>query len=269
MIAFSPCKINLGLNVVSRRDDGFHNIETCFFPVPWTDVLEIIPSQTFSMASTGFDIPGKGGDNTCVKAWQLLRRDFNLQPVKIHLHKVIPPGAGLAGGSSNGAHTLLLLNKIFNLGLTEQKLKGYSSELGSDCSFFIHGKPMLGSGRGEILEPINIDLKGRFLVVVIPTIHVSTAEAFSTIQPKKPKRPIAEIIQSEPPERWRQWLVNDFELSIFRKHPYIQGLKESLYKLGATYASMSGSGSAVFGIFEKGIALKKEFEGLTLWHNQL
>lgn len=239
MIAFPPCKINLGLNVVRKRSDGYHDIETCFYPVPWTDILEVIPSDKFEFTMSGNSIPGN--DNLCVKAYDLLKPP----PARIHLHKIIPTGAGLGGGSSDAAWTLRLLNDVFNLGLKNEDLKRHAAKLGSDCSFFIDDVPMIGSGRGEVLLPANVNLKGKFIVIVKPDVHVSTVEAYSGIVPKESTLDIETV----PFDEWRNHLKNDFEESIFRKHPAIAVIKDGLYRAGANYASMSGSGSAVFGIF--------------------
>lgn len=264
MVVFPHCKINLGLQIISKRGDGYHNIETCFYPVPWTDILEIIKAETFAFSNSGLTIPGKEEDNLCVKAYQLLQNDFGLSSVNIHLHKVIPTGAGLGGGSSDAAFALRALNSIFNLKLSLQQLREYASLLGSDCSFFIEDKPMLGTGRGEELSPASVNLKGLFLVLVKPEIHIATAEAYDGINPQQPAVSLLEILAS-PVTEWKNDLINNFEQSIFEKHPAISLVKDSMYKQGALYASMSGSGASVFGIFSSPIDLKKEFEGMTYW----
>ncbi|HEV8515089.1 MAG TPA: 4-(cytidine 5'-diphospho)-2-C-methyl-D-erythritol kinase [Cyclobacteriaceae bacterium] len=268
MVSFPHCKINLGLNVVSKRADGFHNIETCFYPVPRTDILEIIPSSEFSFAQSGIGVPGREEDNLCVKAYRLLNNDFGIGNVKMHLHKIIPMGAGLGGGSSDAAFTLRLLNSIFNLKLSIESLKKYATQLGSDCSFFIEDFPMIGSGRGEILSPTANHLSGLYLVLIKPDVHVSTAEAYAGIVPQKTDLPIAEILKL-PVAEWRGKLKNDFEKSIFKKYPLISQLKEKMYSCGAVYASMSGSGSTVFGLFKKPVDLKKEFPGVDYWSGEL
>jgi len=267
MVVFPHCKINLGLHVISKRDDGYHNIETCFYPVPWRDVLEIIKSNQFSFSQSGLKIPGNAGENLCVKAYQLLQKDFNLTPVQIHLHKVIPTGAGLGGGSSDAAFTLRALNYIFNLNLSQTALKSYAAQLGSDCTFFIDDKPMLASGRGEILSETSLSLKGKYLVIIKPEIHVSTAEAYAGVKPKQPAQSIFKII-SEPILFWKDSLSNDFEESVFKKHAVIKETKEKLYQYGASYASMSGSGAAVFGVFDSPVDLKNLFEGV-YWGGEL
>lgn len=245
MVAFPPCKINLGLNVVRKRSDGYHDIETCFYPVAWTDILEIIPSDEFEFAVSGDVIPGNSDDNLCVRAYRLLKTP----PVKIHLHKIIPTGAGLGGGSSDGAWTLRLLNDVFDLNHSKEKLRELAATLGSDCPFFVDDVPMIGKGRGEIVTKTNMTLKGKFIVIIKPEVHVSTAEAYAGIVPKERSIDWDSVGLEE--------LKNDFEESVFRKYPVIGSIKEHLYKVGADYASMSGSGSAVFGIFSENILPEK------------
>jgi 4-diphosphocytidyl-2-C-methyl-D-erythritol kinase len=268
MVSFPPCKINLGLNIVSKRVDGYHNLETVFYPVPWTDILEIIPSKSFSFQSSGYSIPGKMEDNICIKAYELVKKDFSIGAVQIHLHKIIPMGAGLGGGSSNGAHTLRLLNDVFELKLSVEQLKAYAAKLGSDCSFFLERAPMLGTGRGEVLYKISFSLAGKFIAIVKPDIHVSTAEAYGLVTPRKSTHSIAEIIQL-PFDEWKNNLVNDFEHSVFAKYPAIKKLKEEMYLAGASYASMSGSGSSVFGIFNSAVAIPESFKPLLHWSGKL
>jgi len=252
MVAFPPCKINLGLHIVNKRADGYHNLETCFYPVPWTDILEIIPADTVEFISSGNTIPGNPTDNLCLRAYQLLNNDFKLPPVKIHLHKIIPTGAGLGGGSSDAAYTLRLLNSIFNLQLSTEALLQYAAALGSDCAFFLHNQPMMGTGRGEILSSTNLNLAGKFLVIIKPDIHISTAEAYAGVTPQLPAVRLEEILQ-QPLHTWRELLVNDFEKSIFLKHSILAGIKNEFYQHGAIYACMSGSGSSMIGLFEKEI----------------
>ncbi len=267
MVVFPHCKINLGLQVVSKREDGYHNIATCFYPVPWCDVLEVIKSDQFQFTQSGTTIPGREEDNLCLKAYQLLSNDFDLQPVKLHLHKVIPTGAGLGGGSSDAAFTLRALNSVFNLKLSHTELNKYASTLGSDCSFFVDDRPMLGSGRGEILSEAPVSLKGKFLVLVKPGIHVATAEAYAGVIPKQPTHSIKEILEL-PITEWKQKLTNDFEESVFKKHPQIEMIKNELYSQGALYASMSGSGASVFGIFDSARDLNNKFDG-DYWAGEL
>jgi 4-diphosphocytidyl-2-C-methyl-D-erythritol kinase len=265
MVVFPPCKINLGLSVLSKRPDGYHNLETCFYPLPWYDVLEVIPAETFLFTLTGNVVAGKPEDNLCARAYRLLKEEFELDPVNIHLHKIIPSGAGLGGGSSDAAYTLRVLNDIFSLNLDGKTLMGYAARLGSDCAFFIQDNPMLGTGRGEILKEIPLSLNDKFFVVVKPDIHVSTADAFANIKPKSSTPAVAEIIQRYPVAKWKELLKNDFEESVFKKYPAIKLIKEKLYSLGAAYATMSGSGSAVVGIFDHEVKLSDQFPGTTFW----
>ena len=269
MIAFPFCKINLGLSILSKRMDGFHSIETCFYPVPWTDILEIIPSDEFAFTTSGISIEGDRSTNLCVRAYHLLQPDFNLPPVKIHLHKIIPMGAGLGGGSADAAFTLTLLNQVFELRLTIEQLKVYASKIGSDCSFFLEKKPKLGTDRGEILCDITVDLKNKFLIIVKPDVHVSTQEAYTGVVAKTSKITVRKVVENYPLPKWRDNLINDFEESIFERYPIIKEIKESLYSKGAAYSSMSGSGSSVFGFFEKPVDLKSNFPGSTYWSGVL
>lgn len=255
MVAFPPCKINLGLSIVRKRGDGYHDIETCFYPLPLTDILEIIPAGAMEFHSSGLNIPGKVDDNICLKAYALLKKDFTLPPVKMHLHKIIPTGAGLGGGSSDAAHTLRVLNTLFDLDLDQLKLRGYASVLGSDCSFFIQDSPMTGSGRGEILKQAEPDLQGKYLILLHPGLHVSTAEAYAGVVPGASIFPIESTLV-KPLDQWKLLLQNDFEKSVFERFPLIATLKDELYKSGALYASMSGSGSAVFGIYDQKIEIQ-------------
>ena len=251
MVTFPNCKINLGLNIVGKRNDGYHDLETVFYPLQIKDAVEVIEDESFHFSLSGLTFDGESENNLCVKAYQLLKKDFpSLATIKMHLHKAIPIGAGLGGGSADGAFTLKLLNKKFNLGLSEEQLIKYSLLLGSDCPFFIINKPCFATGRGEILEMIDLDLSNYKLLVVNPGIHINTAWAFSNIKPLTPKISVKEIIQ-QPIGRWKDELKNDFEEPAFEKHPEIKKIKEEMYNAGAIYSSMSGSGSSVFGIFEK------------------
>ncbi|MEO5976985.1 MAG: 4-(cytidine 5'-diphospho)-2-C-methyl-D-erythritol kinase [Chryseolinea sp.] len=268
MVAFPPCKINLGLHVVRKRTDGYHELETCFYPIPWTDVLEIIPAAETAFASSGIVIPGDPSSNLCLKAYRLLREDFEIPPIKIHLHKVIPTGAGLGGGSSDGAFTLRMLNAIFSLNIAEKRLMEYASVLGSDCAFFIQDQPMLGTGRGEVLIPSLFSLNGKYIVLINPNVHVSTADAFGGIVPAIPKHSLVTLLDNDI-SSWKDALKNDFESNVFRKHPRIGELKDVLYKSGALYASMTGSGSTVYGIFVSDPLLKPEVKKLVNWSGPL
>ena len=257
MIVYPNCKINLGLRILEKRTDGYHNLETIFYPIPLSDILEIIEnpdpenSPNFPLSTSGLPIQGTPSSNLCVKAYKLLKKDFPKLPwVRVHIHKVIPIGAGLGGGSSNGAFALTTYNQVFNLGISDEKLATYAAELGSDCPFFISNKPSYAKGRGELLEPIQLDLSAYTFVVVNPGIYINTGDAFRDIKPAFPEKSLTEIIKA-PLERWKDELVNDFEIPIFKKYPDIAAIKDDLYVAGALYASMSGSGSTVFGIFRK------------------
>lgn len=254
MIAFPNCKINIGLHILRKRPDNYHDIETVFYPVQLCDVLEILPlkKSEVSFTNTGINIEDKSG-NLCLKAYQLIKNDFPaLPPVSIHLHKVIPIGAGLGGGSSDAVATLQLLTKIFSLEISNEKLSEYALLLGSDCPFFILNKPALAKGRGEILEPVEPLLKGYHIAVIFPDIHCNTTKAFSSVTPAVPGNSLTELYRS-PVSEWANNMYNDFEQSVFIEHPSIKQIKEYLYEAGADYASLSGSGSTVYGLFKNDI----------------
>jgi len=242
----------LGLHITVKRPDGFHNLETVFYPLPLTDALEVISSNSNEVIQ--FNLTGatiEGGDNICIKAYQLLKKDFPQLPhIQMHLHKNIPIGAGLGGGSADGAFTLLLLNKKYGLEITEKQLLHYALQLGSDCPFFIKNKPCFASGRGEELVEIALQLSSYKIVIVNPGIHINTGWAFSQLTPKPAAYNLSEAIL-QPVEQWKNTISNDFEEPIFNHHPAIKEIKDVLYQQGAVYASMSGSGSTVFGFFAK------------------
>lgn len=255
MIIFPNCKINLGLNILRKRSDGYHDLETIFYPLPLHDVLEIITlpgeGSSLSFSTSGSIIEGTKDSNLCIKAYDLIKRNHPaLSPAKIHLHKAIPTGAGLGGGSADAAFTLKLLNEKFGLQLTIHQLIDYALQLGSDCPFFIINKPASAEGRGEIMEPVALDLSAYKFIIVNPGIHINTAKAFSGITPVLPTKSLNKIIQ-QAVVTWKNELVNDFEKSIFLQYPEIEAIKNKLYEKGAVYASMSGSGSTVYGIFKK------------------
>jgi 4-diphosphocytidyl-2-C-methyl-D-erythritol kinase len=264
MVCFPHCKINLGLHILSKRPDGYHTLETCFYPVPWTDILEIIKADEFLFTSSGLLVTDTAEDNLCVKAFRLLQQHHSIAPVHIHLHKILPPGAGLGGGSSDAAHTLRLLNELFSLDLSAHVLRDYASRLGSDCAFFIEDQPRLGTGRGEDLHEIGVELKNKYLVLVKPPVSISTAEAYENVIPRVPAMGIREILKRDI-HHWKDILHNDFEKSVFQKYPEIGLIKNKLYNRGAVYASMSGSGSSVFGIFDQELNLREEFGEATYW----
>jgi 4-diphosphocytidyl-2-C-methyl-D-erythritol kinase len=258
VVVFPNAKINLGLNIIRKRADGYHDLETFFYPVAIRDALEIIKNDDTKgdvrISFSGIPISGKTEDNLCLKAYKLLKKDIpQLPAVKIHLHKTIPAGSGLGGGSADGAFMLKLLDQKFGLKLSTEQLLDYALQLGSDCPFFIINRPCFATGRGEFLEPISLDLSTHKLVVVNPGIHVSTIEAFSLLKPSSDSKSIKEIIQ-QPVETWKTELKNDFEESVFKKFPAIETIKAKMYESGAVYSSMTGSGSTVYGIF------RKEFE---------
>ena len=253
MICFPNCKINLGLYITGRRPDGFHNLETVFYPVQWCDALEVIEhpqGREFELETSGMAIDVPAEKNILYKAWSLLRSEKEIPPVLVHLFKKIPAGAGLGGGSADAAFFLRLLNDKFSLGFSSEELRDISLELGSDCPFFIENKPVVARGRGEIMTPIGVNLDKYFLMLVFPGIHSNTAEAFKSITPAPAPLHIEDIL-AKPVEEWKGRLKNDFEPALFKKHPVLGKIKEDLYKAGALYASMSGSGSTLFGVFEK------------------
>ena len=257
MITFPVAKINLGLNVVEKRPDGYHNLQTVFYPVPIMDALEIVPmSDGFpsdvdcDLKVTNITIEGDEQRNLVVRAYQLLKADFPDMPrVHAHLWKGIPTQAGMGGGSSDCGYMIRLLNETFELGLTSEQMQQYAARLGADCAFFIESRASYAEGIGELLQPIDLDLSGWHIGVVRPDIPVPTKEAFSRIHPHYPALNCREAVM-QPVETWRDTLTNDFEESVFVLHPEIGAVKEQLYKMGATYAAMSGSGSALFGLFK-------------------
>ncbi|MGQ1888991.1 4-(cytidine 5'-diphospho)-2-C-methyl-D-erythritol kinase [Thermophagus sp. OGC60D27] len=254
MVVFPNAKINLGLFVTEKRPDGFHNLETVFIPVPgFNDVLEVIDnkdSKEDSFSSSGINVVENHEDNLVAKALKLLRKDHPIPPLKVHLHKNIPAGAGLGGGSADAAFMLRLLNEQYTLGLSSEELETRASLLGADCAFFIRNQPVAARGTGNIFSPIELPLPGYWMMVVIPPVSLSTPEAYRNITPKQPAQNI-ETILKEPVEVWRQQLVNDFEPNAFSKYPELKQIKSDLYDQGALYAAMSGSGSAIFGIFRQ------------------
>lgn len=262
MITFPIAKINLGLNVVEKRPDGYHNLETVFYPVKICDALEVFemnpdfPSDVdCDLKVTNILINGDEQHNLVVRAYKLLKEDFpNLPRVHAHLYKGIPTQAGMGGGSSDCGFMITLLNDMFGLGLTNQQMIYYATRLGADCPFFILNKPCYAEGIGEKLEPISLNLSGWHLAIVRPDIPVPTKEAFSLITPKHPEVNCRDIVM-RPVEMWRDQLTNDFEKSVFTLHPEIGAIKDKLYELGATYAAMSGSGSSLFGLFRQSVDL--------------
>lgn len=250
MVSFPNAKINLGLDITEKRSDGFHNIESCFYPVQWTDALEIVPSEKLLFSSSGIPIPGEVNSNLCLKVYEVLKKKFDLPPVHIHLLKNIPIGAGMGGGSADAAFTIRILNEKFKLGLSIEEMEESVRPLGSDCAFFVNNQPVFAYEKGDRFKKINLSLKGYFITVVYPELHISTKEAYSGVIPQKPEISIESIIEKDIKE-WKALLKNDFETSLFPKYPILKEIKEKLYKNGAVYASMTGSGSAVYGIFKE------------------
>ena len=261
MITYPNAKINLGLNIVEKRPDGYHNLETVFYPINLQDALEVNlreGEEEFSLKVSGVSIEGEPEDNLVVKAYHLLKKDYpNMPAIDIHMYKHIPTGAGLGGGSADAAFMIKLLNEKFKLNLSIEKMEEYAAILGADCAFFIQNKPVFATGIGNIFEPIQLSLKGYYLVLVKPDIFVSTKDAFAHITPKEPTQSLKEIIRM-PVETWRATMKNDFEESVFQKFPEIAAIKDKLYDLGDIYASMSGSGSSVFGIFREQVEFVDE-----------
>lgn len=252
MITFPNAKINLGLNITEKRPDGYHNLETIFYPIPLEDALEACPRKeglgSYSLSQSGLSIEGDAENNLVVKAYKLLDETYHLPPVDIYLHKHIPSGAGLGGGSADAAFMLKLLNRMYRLNLTDDQLEAYAARLGADCAFFVRNQPTYAEGIGNIFSPVELSLAGWQLLLVKPNIFVSTRDAFARIRPRRPKRNLRDLI-SQPVESWKDYMINDFEESVFPQFPAIGYIKAELYRLGAVYASMSGSGSSVYGLF--------------------
>ncbi|MDD2526129.1 MAG: 4-(cytidine 5'-diphospho)-2-C-methyl-D-erythritol kinase [Bacteroidales bacterium] len=272
MIRFPNAKINLGLNITRRRADGYHDIETVFYPIGWKDALEIVPSaqqkEGCSYQGSGLVIDCPPEKNLVLKAYSLLNKEFPLPPVDVYLHKVIPFGAGLGGGSSDAASMLLLLNEWAGLGLSLDQLAGYASKLGADCSFFIYNKPLFAHGIGNLFEPVQLSLTGYYLALVKPPVFVSTAEAYASVNPTLPEVSLKELLKM-PVNEWKGKVANDFEQSVFERYPLIAEIKEQLYAKGALYASMSGSGSSVFGLFLDKPDINGLFNGFDCYFDSL
>lgn len=251
MIKFPNAKINLGLNIVNRRQDGYHDIETIFYPIALQDVVEIVPAKgnESTLTTYGRPINCPVEKNLVMKAYRSLEKEFNLSPVDIYLHKNIPDGAGLGGGSSDAANVLLILNEMFDLNLSKHELATRAARLGADCAFFIYNSPMKATGIGDILEPVEVPLKGKYLLLVKPEVSVPTAEAYSKVVPMPSEQDLEDLMKT-PIEAWHNVLKNDFEPSVFANYPTLATIKNKIYSLGAVYASMSGSGSSIFGIFD-------------------
>ncbi|MGY3089742.1 4-diphosphocytidyl-2-C-methyl-D-erythritol kinase [Hymenobacter sp. UYAg731] len=273
MLTFPNAKLNLGLYVTQRRPDGFHTLESVFVPLPWTDALEMLPAPAgaaTSLTLTGRPIPGDPATNLCVRAYELLQADYpQLPPVQLYLHKIVPIGAGLGGGSADAAFALRAANDLFSLNLSAETLESYARRLGSDCAFFIRNKPVLAVEKGDVFEEIDLNLTGVFCLVVYPSLHFSTAEAYARITPQPPKHPLREAL-ARPMNTWRTTVINDFETALTPSHPVLAEIKQQLYAAGATYASLSGSGSAVYGLWESGEPAASEWPAeYTVWQGAL
>lgn len=254
MITFPNAKINLGLNIIEKRPDGYHNLETIFYPINLQDALEVTRRENndkeYTLHISGSPLEGEPEDNLVVKAYKLLKKDYpGLLPVDIHMYKHILAGAGLGGGSSDAACMIKLLNDKFSLGLSTERMEEYAVKLGADCAFFIRNKPVFATGIGNLFEPVELSLKGYHIILIKPDIFVSTRDAFAEIKPVRPAVSLKEIVK-QPMETWKNSMKNDFEDSVFKKFPEIAAIKDELYDLGAVYAAMSGSGSSVYGIFK-------------------
>ncbi len=274
MLCFPNAKINLGLNIVRKRDDGYHDIETIFYPIGLCDALEIVPfygdrTESLLFTPSGIDVGGDIDKNLAVKAYHLLSQYCHLPKVDMFLHKHIPFGAGLGGGSSDAAFALKMLNELSDARLSEKQLEDIASKLGADCPFFIQNKPVFASGIGNVFEPIDFCLQDYYLVLIKPDIFVSTPEAYARVKPSVPDVSLKDIIQM-PIKEWKDKMLNNFELSVFSKFPAINEIKNNLYNVGAVYASMSGSGSSVFGIFDSlPEGVEELFSNCFVWKGQL
>lgn len=270
MICFPNAKINLGLNIIEKRNDGFHNIESIFYPIQLCDILEVIEKQGkgVEFSSSGISIPCNESENICVKAYNLISKDYHLPGIKMHLHKIIPIGAGLGGGSSDAAFFIKLLNEQFGLWIPWGEIYDYAYKLGSDCSFFISNKPSFVFERGDVFENVNFDLRGYHIALVFPNIHIATKAAYEGIFSRHPHTNLRQDIFL-PIEKWKENIKNDFEDFVYQKFPEVKKIKEQLYSLGAVYASMSGSGSSVYGIFEKKKNVKKKISNYFVWEGEM
>lgn len=267
MICFPNAKINLGLHILSKRLDGYHNLETIFYPIGLKDALEIVPSDAgvpYRFFTSGNPIDAVPQDNLVIKALNLLKSEKSIPDIDIHLLKKIPFGAGLGGGSADGAFMLTLLNKTFSLGYSETQLCDFARRLGADCPFFVKNRPVLATGIGDHLEAIDLDLSAYRIAIVKPSFGVSTRDAYAMVAPHEPETSLSEIIK-RPISEWKRLLNNDFEPSVFNKYPSIGLIKQRLYDMGAQYASLSGSGSSVFGLFDRNISLKLHFDDCFVW----
>ncbi|WP_080904900.1 4-(cytidine 5'-diphospho)-2-C-methyl-D-erythritol kinase [Parabacteroides sp. Marseille-P3160] len=268
MICFPNAKLNLGLHITGKRPDGYHDIETVFYPVPLKDALEIVPATAFSFNQSGLQVDAPVEQNLVVKALRLLEQQHAIPPLAVYLKKAIPFGAGLGGGSSDAAHLLKLVNDYAQLGLDNDSLEALATRIGADCPFFIRNTPVFASGIGTIFEPIQLSLKGYYLCLVRPDITISTRDAYAQVKPAEPTLSLKELA-CQPVREWKGRMANDFEASVFSQYPLIGKIKEQLYAAGAVYAAMSGSGSSVFGLFEQPVKLKRDYPDYFVWEGAL
>lgn len=260
MVTFPNAKINIGLNVLNKRPDGYHNIESLFYPIPLKDALEVLKTDgDFSFSSSGIALECDDESNLVVKAFRLLQQTYSLPNVKIHLHKNIPFGAGLGGGSADAAFVMLMINQMFELKLSEEKLIAYAAQIGADCAFFIKNTPCIAEGIGEKLTPFSVDLKDKYLLLVKPDVEVPTANAYKYVQPFEPDDKLVDVLV-KPVQEWGDGVKNDFEPSVFKQYPELSAVKEELKQMGASYVAMSGSGASLYGIFDQKPADNPAFE---------
>lgn len=268
MITFPNAKINTGLRILNRRNDGFHSIETIMYPIGLCDALEIVPADDFGFCVTGFDLEGDQENNLCVKAYKLMHQRYGLAPVHMHLHKNIPTGAGLGGGSSDAVFTLKLLRRIFKLKFCGSEFDEMAKLLGSDCNFFVSNQPSLCTGRGELVKPVSFSLKNWHLLLIKPPFSIPTALAYAMVMPSGKALPVDQDFLADP-DLWKDWMVNDFEHCLIEKYPVLAEIREKLFSLGASHVSLSGSGSAMFGLFKEKPESTELFRDMFVWEEKL
>ena len=250
MIVYPNAKINIGLHILEKYPNGFHRIESILYPVDMCDILEIIPSDKFRFGMSGIPVDGTPDTNLVVRAFRMMEKQYGIPPVSIHLHKMIPPGSGLGGGSSDAAHTLKALNSLFDKNIPEEVLEDLAMQLGSDCPFFIRNRPVLASGKGNEFSPVSLDLSGYGIKIVTPEFSINTGWAYSQVIPSEKETSLADLIRLPVPQ-WQGKITNDFEKALFPHYPELARLKRQLLQEGAVYASLTGSGSAVYGLFRR------------------
>ncbi|MEA3503575.1 MAG: 4-(cytidine 5'-diphospho)-2-C-methyl-D-erythritol kinase [Bacteroidota bacterium] len=269
MIIFPGSKINIGLEIINKRDDGFHDLETVFYPLPWSDIIEGVVAEHDTVTFSGLHIDGDIDDNLIVRAVNILRNDYDFEKVHLHLHKVVPMGAGLGGGSADAAATLLLLNSLFQLALSSDVMEEYARKLGSDCAFFIRNKPVFACGKGDVFTDVSLNLSGWKILVIKPKVHVGTEEAYAGVVPKKSGNSLVESV-NKPVNQWNDLVKNDFEQSVFKKYPEIESIKKYLKETGADYTAMSGSGASVYGLFSSEKEIQQpEMDNIISWWGEL